>query len=103
MHCCRIGKGEFEIDGIKYRVPINNGPNSLHGGHNGFDKKVWSASVVSHDPPAVQLSYLSPEGEEGYPGKLNVSVTYTVQNKSLVLDYYAELEPGSDKKSIVNL
>jgi aldose 1-epimerase len=75
----RIAKGEFTINGKSYELPTNNGPNSLHGGAEGFDKKMWTATTFSREDTAgVVLSYLSPDGEEGYPGNLAVSVTYTL-------------------------
>ena len=65
----RIAKGKFTLDGKEYKLAVNNGPNSLHGGLKGFDKVVWKAEDVSGpDGPAVKLTYLSPDGEEGYPG-----------------------------------
>ena len=66
----RIAKGKFTLDGKEYTLAVNNGPNSLHGGMKGFDKVVWKAEDVSGpDGPAVKLTYLSPDGEEGYPGQ----------------------------------
>ena len=74
----RIAKGRFTLDGKEYKLAANNGPNTLHGGLKGFDKVVWKAEDVSGpDGPAVKLTYLSPDGEEGFPGNLSVSVTYT--------------------------
>ena len=75
----RIAKGQFTLDGKEYKLAVNNGPNSLHGGLKGFDKMVWKAEDASGPAgPAVKLTYTSPDGEEGYPGNLTVSVTYTV-------------------------
>ena len=97
----RIAKGEFTLDGKTYKLAINNGPNSLHGGLKGFDKKVWKAKDVSGPAgPAVELSYLSANGEEGYPGNLSVTVTYTVTADSVLkIDYKAT----TDKATPVNL
>ncbi|MFI4958292.1 MAG: galactose-1-epimerase, partial [Lysobacterales bacterium] len=69
----RIAKGRFTLDGKSYQVPINDGPNSLHGGTKGFDKRMWKIDSVSSGPDAkVVLSYVSADGEEGYPGELKV-------------------------------
>jgi aldose 1-epimerase len=97
----RIAKGKFSLNGKDYTLAINNGPNSLHGGLKGFDKVVWKAEEVSvKDAVAVRFSYLSPDGEEGYPGNLNVSVTYTLTDKNeLRLDYKA----ATDADTIINL
>ncbi len=97
----RIAKGRFTLDGKEYKLAVNNGPNSLHGGLKGFDKVVWKAEDVSGpDGPAVKMSYRSPDGEEGYPGNLSVSVTYTVtSDDALRIDYSAT----TDKPTPVNL
>ncbi|MFB9513885.1 aldose epimerase family protein [Streptomyces purpureus] len=71
----RIGGGSFALDGRTYQLTRNAGPNSLHGGPRGFDKRVWDAEPVEH---GVRLSRVSPDGEEGFPGRLEVSVTYTL-------------------------
>ena len=87
----RIAKGRFSLDGKDYVLVANNGPNHLHGGLHGFDKQVWKAKEVrSGDGPAIALTYRSLEGEEGYPGDLDVTVTYTLTNKNaLRIDYTA--------------
>ena len=97
----RIAKGEFELDGKAYHLFVNNGPNSLHGGKAGFDKKIWKAEPMdTKDGPSVRFSYTSPDGEEGYPGTLKSEVTYTLANdNSLHLDY----EATTDKDTILNL
>ncbi len=97
----RIAKGKYTIDGKEYSAFINNGPNSLHGGKEGFDKKVWTADTKqSFEGPALILTYISPDGEEGYPGTLKTTVTYTLTDKNeLKIDYLAT----TDKPTIVNL
>lgn len=78
----RITNARFPLAGRSYKLTQNEPPNHLHGGANGFDKKVWEAAplVRADGAPSLQLSYCSPDGEEGYPGTVNVSVTYTVTN-----------------------
>ncbi len=97
----RIANGQFTLDGKTYKLARNNGPNSLHGGLKGFDKVAWQAQEVSGgDGPALELKYLSKDGEEGYPGNLNVTVTYTLtQNDELKIDYQAT----TDKDTVINL
>jgi len=97
----RIAKGSFTLDGKTYQVPINNGLNSLHGGLGGFDKVVWDAvPSLTKQGPTLKLSYISKDGEEGYPGKLSVTATYTLSNQNaLRLVYRATTE----KKTIINL
>jgi aldose 1-epimerase len=97
----RIAKGQFTLDGKDYKLAVNNAPNSLHGGLKAFDKVVWKAQDVSGQAgPAVRFSYLSPDGEEGFPGNLSVSVTYTVTaDQAIKIDYSAT----TDKATPVNL
>ncbi|MDA1275439.1 MAG: galactose mutarotase [Verrucomicrobia bacterium] len=87
----RIAKGKFSLNGKEFSLAINNGPNHLHGGLQGIDKRVWNATTVdSVSGEAVQLRYFSPDGEEGYPGNLNLQVTYILTAKNeLQIDYYA--------------
>ncbi len=97
----RIAKGKFTLDGKEYQLAINNAPNSLHGGPTGFDKRVWRGEAVpAKDGAAVRFTYVSKDGEENFPGKLTVSVTYTLTNANeLKLEYSAE----TDKDTILNL
>lgn len=83
----RVSKGKFTIDGTTYTLAVNNGPNHLHGGPVGFHKKVWSAEIIDDK---LKLSLASPDGEEGYPGDLNVCVTYDLNSDNeLVIGYSA--------------
>jgi len=97
----RIAKGQFSLDGETYHLPINNGPNSLHGGLKGFDKAVWKAEPVEGDDgPSLILTLFSPDGDQGYPGNLHVTVTYTLSDDdSLKIDYTAT----TDKDTVVNM
>lgn len=95
----RIAKGKFSLDGKEYQLTVNDGPNSLHGG-KGFDKRVWAATPIEGDEPGLKLTYTAKDGEEGYPGNLNVTVTYTLTNANeLAIAYEAE----TDKATVVNL
>ncbi|MBC8101292.1 MAG: galactose mutarotase [Cytophagales bacterium] len=99
----RIASGKFTLDGAAYTLAVNNGPNSLHGGKKGFDKVVWSANPAAVTPDGgvgLELSYLSKDGEEGYPGNLNVKVVYTLtSDNALKIDYTAT----TDKTTVINL
>jgi aldose 1-epimerase len=97
----RIGKGQFTLDGKAYQITVNDGPNHLHGGKIGFDKVVWDAKpVTTADGPGLVLTYVSKDGEEGFPGTLTATVTYTLKaSNELVIDYAAT----TDKPTIVNL
>jgi aldose 1-epimerase len=97
----RIAKARFTLDGHEYRLAPNDNGNSLHGGLKGFDKRVWKASDVStKEVPALELAYLSKDGEEGYPGNLSVKVTYSLTpNNGLKIDYAA----STDKETVLNL
>jgi len=93
----RIAKGRFTLNGVEYTLAKNNGENHLHGGLKGFDKAVWKAREVAD---GVEMSYLSKDGEEGYPGNLSVKVTYTLNEKNeFAIDYSAT----TDKDTVVNL
>ncbi len=94
----RIAKGKFTLDGKTYSLFTNNGPNTLHGGKKGFQDVVWDAKMLNDQK--LQLNYLSKDMEEGFPGNLNVQVTYTLtDNNELKIDY----EATTDKKTVVNL
>lgn len=97
----RIARGKFTLVGKEYLLAINNGPNSLHGGLKGFDKVVWKARDVSTaGAPGVELTYLSPDGEEGYPGDLMAKVTYALTDNN---ELRIELSATTNKATVVNL
>ena len=97
----RIAKGKFTLDGKEYALAINNGPNTLHGGNIGFDRKVWEGQPLKQlHGAAVRLTYTSPDGEENFPGALTVTVTYTLtDDNSLIIAYTAK----TTKPTPVNL
>lgn len=97
----RIAKGRFTLDGKPYTLVTNNGPNALHGGPTGFQKRLWAARVVNGpEGEAVELTYVSKDGEEGYPGTLTAKVVYSLRaDGRLVIDYTAT----TDAPTIVNL
>jgi aldose 1-epimerase len=97
----RIAKGKFSLNGVNYTLATNNYPNALHGGLKGFDKVVWKAkSGQSKLGPTLELTYVSKDGEEGYPGNLSVKAVYTLtEDNALRLDYTAT----TDKDTVVNL
>ncbi|MEO5911532.1 MAG: aldose epimerase family protein [Pelobium sp.] len=93
----RIADGKFSLDGVEYKLALNNGPNNLHGGE-GFQKKIWD--VVASSENTISLSILSEDGEDGFPGELNCNVQFTLQdNNELHIDYHAT----SDKNTVINL
>ena len=94
----RIAKGHFNLDGKDYSLFINNRPNSLHGGKEGFDRKVWDAKKI--DGQTLELTYVSKDMEEGYPGTLSVKVVYKLTNNNAVRISY---EATTDKITVVNL
>jgi len=97
----RIAKGQFTFHGKQYQVPVNDGPNSLHGGTKGFDKVVWQVVSTSDGPSAkVVLRYVSPNGDQGYPGTLTTTATYSLDEKDdLSVDYHAT----TDAPTVVNI
>jgi aldose 1-epimerase len=97
----RIAGGRFVLDGKDYRVPLNNGPNALHGGPEGFDKALWEILEVSADPlPQVMLAHISPDDDQGFPGVLRVTATYALgQDGALAITYCAT----TDRPTLVNL
>lgn len=97
----RIANGKITLDGTEYSLPVNNRPNTLHGGRNGWFSKVWDARIISNGKnPAVKLSYNSPDLEEGFPGNVVIEVIYTWTDKNeIVIDYTAT----TDKKTVINV
>lgn len=96
----RIAKGEFTLNDATYTLATNNGVNHLHGGNKGFDKVVWEASPIEGEEVGVKLTYVSNDGEEGYPGTLTSTVIYTLTNdNALKIEYDA----STDKPTVVNL
>ena len=96
----RLANAQFSLDGEKYQLAANNGNNALHGGLKGFDKVIWNVEVISClERAALKLTYLSPDGEEGYPGSLKVTITYELLMDQLFITYEAE----TDKATVLNL
>lgn len=96
----RIAKGRFTLNGKTYKLAVNNNSNALHGGLKGFDKVVWDAAASEENTPSLTLNYLSKDGEEGYPGNLKVSVTFSLSDADeLKIEYNAQ----TDKATPVNL
>jgi aldose 1-epimerase len=97
----RIAQGRFTLDGRTFTLAVNNGPNSLHGGPTGFHKRVWTPKVVSGpDGDSLELTYVSKDGEEGYPGTLTAKVVYSLrEDGGLLIDYTAT----TDAPTVVNL
>lgn len=99
-HANRIANAEFVLNGKKYTVGKNEGNNSLHGGNAGFDKKVWSVYEKDGEEPQLEMAITSPDGEEGFPGRLSVVVTHTLtKDNALKINYRAK----TDKDTVVNL
>ncbi len=92
----RIAHGKFTLDGKTYQIPLNNGPNALHGGPKGFDEYVWQSKEV---PGGVEFTLVSPDGDMGFPGTLTAMVRYTLKGKTLRIDYTAT----TDKPTVLNL
>lgn len=97
----RIANGKFVLDGVAYQLAINNGPNHLHGGKNGFDRKMWDCNeIINGHEVGVEFCYISADGEENYPGTLTVFARYTLtSDDELVMEFTA----NTDKPTIVNL
>jgi aldose 1-epimerase len=96
----RIAGGSFSLDGTTYRLPLNNGPNSIHGGVKSFSKRVWQAEgAPGADGPTIMLRYVSADGEEGYPGELVAEVRYTLTTDAIRIDYTAT----TTKPTVLNL
>jgi len=97
----RIAKGTFTLDGTTHHIPINNNGNALHGGTVGFNLKVWKATAIRrHGTVGVRLHYVSPDGEQGFPGRLNTTVTYTLGNRNALRIHYGAT---TNKPTVVNL
>jgi aldose 1-epimerase len=99
--CNRIARGTFTLDGAEYKLPLNDGPNTLHGGTIGFDKVIWEPTIrdTSADTPALELRYTSPAGQDGFPGTVRATVLYTLTSDALRIDYTAT----TDKATPINL
>jgi aldose 1-epimerase len=97
----RIAKGKFTLDGVENNLPLNDGPNTLHGGPAGWHSVVWNAEILKDSKyPAVKFTYVSPDMEEGFPGTVNAEVVYTwTDNNEIVMDYKCT----TDKKTVVNV
>jgi aldose 1-epimerase len=97
----RIANGKFTLDGTEYSLPINNNPNTLHGGPNGWFSQVWTSEIIKKGKSsAIKFTYISPDMEAGFPGTVNMSVTYTWTNKNeIIIDYLAT----TDKKTVFNV
>ncbi|MBO7311093.1 MAG: galactose mutarotase [Clostridia bacterium] len=96
----RIDCGKFTLDGVEYSLYTNDGKNHLHGGKIGFDKKIWEVEPSDSEQPSLKMHIVSEDGEEGYPGNLDLTVTYTLTNENgLVIRYYAT----TDKATVLNL
>ncbi len=96
----RIANGKFRLEGKEYTLAKNNGPNALHGGIKGFDKVLWKAEPLDGEEPQLKLTYISVDGEEGFPGTLTTEVTYTLsKDNALSINYVAT----TDKPTVLNL
>ena len=97
----RIAKGTFSLDGREYHVPPNDGANALHGGAHGFDKRVWEAhEQTTPQGPALAMRYVSPDGEEGFPGTLTANIVYSLADDN---ELRLEIEATTDKDTVINL
>ena len=93
----RIARGRFSLDGVEYQLPCNDGPNSRHSGPNGFGKRAWQ--LAGNEPDHATLTLSSPDGDTGFPGSVEVSVTYTLDHADIRIDYHAE----TTRPTILNL
>lgn len=98
--CNRIKKGQYQLDGKSYSVFCNNGNNSLHGGKVGYSHRVWESKAIDGDEPKLVLTLHSPDGEEGYPGNVDITVTYTLLASNALSIRY---EATTDQKTVINL
>jgi len=97
----RIAEGRFTLENEEYQLTLNNGPNHLHGGKNGFHEAIWSAeSFENENGVGVRMTYISPDGDEGYPGELKTTTVFTLDNNDV---FSIEYEANSDKSTIINL
>jgi aldose 1-epimerase len=97
----RIANGRFELDGVSFQLPTNDGANALHGGLSGFDRKCWTVKAIGENPaPFVTLSYTSADGEEGYPGRLTTDITYSISGG---MELSAACSAVTDKPTVINL
>jgi aldose 1-epimerase len=97
----RIRRGQFELDGRRYAVATNDGPDHLHGGVLGWDKVIWDAEAAeTSDGPAVRISHLSPDGDEGYPGAVHASAVYTLTDRN---ELRIEMSATTDRPTLVNM
>ncbi|KAI9205341.1 aldose 1-epimerase [Polychytrium aggregatum] len=102
--CNRIAKGRFDLGGHTYQLAINNGVNHLHGGLVGFDKQNWKSCVISQSPPTIEFTLVSPGGQEGYPGTLQTSIVFTLEDAgALAMTFAASLDGSKSDQTIVNL
>ena len=101
--CNRTENGNFEIMSVKYQLPVNNGPNSLHGGLKGFDKQFFKATVLSQDPPSVLMSHKSSHLDQGFPGTIFVEISFTLNGSELVIETKSELVGDEVDQTYVNL
>jgi len=98
-YCNRIGNSRFDLDGTTYYLPANNGANHLHGGPHGLARKIWAVDEAESNDTQLVISTFSEDGEEGYPGNLEVTITYRLEGASLILQYEAK----SDADTVINL
>jgi aldose 1-epimerase len=96
----RIGKGNLTIDGHTYSLTINNGPNTMHGGKLGFNRHIWQADLANSSSSSITFTRLSPDGEEGFPGNLKVSVTFSLTDDN---HWHVHYSATTDKPTVVNL